>query len=246
MGVGMRADCTVAPSIDGKILRCQRGADVGDRMLQIVVNNVVGIGGTLGGTPAAAYSRRMMQSGDIVDLGGQVLLAMPALGDPRFHHAVIAIVMHDADGALGIVINDVADFAVSEVVAGEEFGDVTLLGRDALIGGPVQQDRGFVLHSNDWSGGDTMRASESFGMSTSIEVLREIAQKTGPRHWWLAMGYAGWGPGQLDAEIAENAWHVTQIDSRTLFEAPRETLWVDIMHADGLDPARIVPNGGTA
>jgi len=177
---------------------------------------------------------------------GQLLLALPAIGDPRFDHAIIAIVSHDADGAMGIAIGQPAEFTVSELL--DQAGVAGTVTPDpwVLVGGPVEQQRGFVIHSHDWGGEGTIDVAGLFCVSGSLDVLRAIAENRGPSIWQVALGYAGWGPGQLEAEIAADAWHVTGLDQAILFDETPEARWRATMARDGIDPARIVAQGGTA
>ena len=177
---------------------------------------------------------------------GQLLLALPGMDDPRFAHAVIAVVSHDEDGAMGIAIDQPGDMPVSAMIA-----DDSIEGRfdpdpPVMIGGPVEQQRGFVLHSRDWGGEGTVDVAGQFAVSLSLDVLRAIAAGRGPRHWMLAMGYAGWGPGQLEAEIAADGWHVTRADPEVLFDLAPQSRWAAVMARDGIDPGRIVTRSGHA
>jgi putative transcriptional regulator len=183
---------------------------------------------------------------DLPYFTGRLLLAMPAIGDPRFSHAVIAMVSHDAEGAMGVAISETGDYPVSEIL--DQCGLAGTITPDpmVLVGGPVEPSRGFVLHSDDWGGEGTVDVAGKFAVSGSIDVLRAIASGKGPTQWLLAMGYAGWGPGQLEAEIAADAWHVTDIDTRILYELEPESRWAATMARDGIDPYRIVARGGTA
>ena len=180
-------------------------------------------------------------------LAGRLLLAMPGMGDPRFDHAVVALYVHDQHGALGICTGR----ENPRLTFHELLGDVGIdpgVAPDCpvLEGGPVEPQRGFVLHSAEWQGPGTIIAPPLGALTASIEVLKAIAAGTGPRFWLVALGYAGWGPGQLEAEIAADAWHVTGLDQAILFDETPEARWRATMARDGIDPARIVAQGGTA
>ncbi len=177
---------------------------------------------------------------------GQLLVALPAIGDPRFAHAVIAIVSHDADGAMGIAISHPSSSLFREVRHQMELEDSAADDRRLLVGGPVEPTRGFVVHSRDWGGEDTIDVAGRFAVSGSLDVLRAIAGRRGPTHWQLAMGYAGWGPGQLEGEIAADAWHVTPSDPHLLFDIAPEARWRAALARDGIDPHRIALRGGRA
>lgn len=183
---------------------------------------------------------------DLPYFTGKLLLALPAIGDPRFDHAIIAMVSHDAAGAMGIAIGQAGDFTVSEVLDQAHLPGTIFPDPSVMIGGPVEPQRGFVIHSRDWGGQDTIDVAGLFAVTASIDILRAIAQGRGPSRWMLAMGYAGWGAGQLECEIARDAWHVTDLDSALLFDIAPESRWAATMARDGIDPARIAMRGGTA
>ena len=183
---------------------------------------------------------------DLPYFTGKLLLALPAIGDPRFDHAIIAIISHDADGAMGIAIGQTGDFAVSEVLDQADLPGAIAPDPMVMVGGPVEPQRGFVVHSRDWGGQGTIDVADSFAVSGSLDVLRAISTGKGPARWLLAMGYAGWGPGQLESEIAADAWHVTDLDQDILFELAPESRWRATMARDGIDPARIAVRGGRA
>ena len=183
---------------------------------------------------------------DLPYFTGQLLLALPAIGDPRFDHAIIALISHDAEGAMGIAIGQTGDFAVSEVLDQADMPGMISPDPMVMIGGPVEPQRGLVVHSRDWGGQGTIDVAGKFAVSGSLDVLRAISTGKGPARWLLAMGYAGWGPGQLEGEIAADAWHVTDLDQDILFEIAPESRWRATMARDGIDPARIAVRGGRA
>lgn len=183
---------------------------------------------------------------DLPYFTGKLLLALPAIGDPRFDHAIIAMVSHDADGAMGIAIGQAGDFTVSEVLDQAHLPGSITPDPPVMIGGPVEPQRGFVVHSRDWGGQGTIDVAGRFAVTASLDVLRAIAEGRGPGRWMLAMGYAGWGAQQLEGEIAADAWHVTDIDEAVLFDLAPESRWAATMARDGIDPARIAVRGGRA
>lgn len=160
-------------------------------------------------------------------LTGQFLVAAPGMGDPRFYHAVILVVRHDKEGALGIVVNR----PVETEPIGRLLEDLGQSGSGAsgkvelFAGGPVQPEVGFVLHSAEYRRAGTLAIDGKIAMSSSPAVLRDIADGHGPRKYILAFGYAGWGPGQLEAELREQAWFTAPDDPKLLFDADRATLW---------------------
>ncbi|MBX3593879.1 YqgE/AlgH family protein [Sphingomonas sp.] len=180
-------------------------------------------------------------------LTGQILLAMPGIGDPRFERAVIAMCAHDAQGALGI--------GIGEVIAGLTFHE--LLGQfdidpgnvaDAPVhaGGPVEPRRGFVLHSTDWAGQDTIDVAGRWGLSGSIDVLRAIAEQRGPSRWLVALGYAGWGEGQLDGEMTRHGWFNIAGDAAMLFDVDTHARWESCFRRSGIDPRLLANDAGNA
>jgi putative transcriptional regulator len=180
-------------------------------------------------------------------LTGQFLLAMPGIGDPRFERAVIAICAHDADGAVGI--------GVGAVVAGLGFHDLLQqveiepgVAPDAPVhfGGPVEVRRGFVLHSRDWSGQDTVDVAGLWALTGTIDVLKAIAAGTGPAHWIAALGYAGWSAGQLDGELARPGWFNVPGDADLLFGADAADRWDRAMASAGVDPRLLTGGAGRA
>lgn len=141
-------------------------------------------------------------------LTGQLLLAMPHLTDPPFAHAVIYVCAHTSRGAIGIVVNDPIDEPSFEDLLRQLEVAPTPPARSIRLcsGGPVEHGRGFVLHTSDWTVDASLRVDGRLALTASLEILKAIAAGDGPREGLLALGYAGWGPGQLDAEMRDNAW----------------------------------------
>ncbi|HKK13960.1 MAG TPA: YqgE/AlgH family protein [Gammaproteobacteria bacterium] len=159
-------------------------------------------------------------------LTNHFLIAMPTLADPNFSHTVTYICEHNEEGALGIVINRTMDMQVSEILSHLEIettGDYPDL--PVYMGGPVQQDRGFVLHEplGHWEA--TLPVTDSVGLTASRDILAAIARGEGPARQLIALGYAGWGAGQLEQELAQNAWLSGPADSRILFDTPDGERW---------------------
>jgi putative transcriptional regulator len=160
-------------------------------------------------------------------LTGQLLVASPSMGDPRFRETVIVMVRHSRDGAMGLVINRPAG---EEPLASllQAFGDD---GGNAngnvpvYVGGPVQKELAFVLHSTDYRRAGTIDVTGDVAMTANKDIVRDIAAKTGPNRFLLIFGYAGWGPGQLEGELAGNHWYTAPIDPALVFEAPRDKVW---------------------
>lgn len=160
-------------------------------------------------------------------LTGQLLVAMPGMPDHRFARAVIYICAHTADGAMGLVVNQRFDGADSAELL-TQLG-ITGLERPVDLplhrGGPVEQGRGFVLHTRDYDRDGTLGIDDDVALTATVEVLRAIAQGEGPRRSLLALGYAGWGPGQLDNEMLENGWLHVPADLGLLFDPHLDDKW---------------------
>jgi putative transcriptional regulator len=159
-------------------------------------------------------------------LTGQLMIASPDMRDPRFDHAVILVVKHDREGALGIVINMPAgDRRLAELLAaiGESgAGDAKV---PVFVGGPVQPDVVLVLHSAEYRASGTLDVDGRVALTGSPQILRDMAAKTGPQKSLLAFGYAGWAPGQLDAEMEHNVWFTAPEDPALVFDAERDKVW---------------------
>jgi putative transcriptional regulator len=164
-------------------------------------------------------------------LAGQLLIAAPNMGDPRFQQTVVLLVLHDRNGAMGIVVNRPLDErplaslleALGETATGVA-GSVRI-----FAGGPVQPELGFVLHSADYHRPDTVAIEGHLAMTSSREILRDIANGRGPKQSLMAFGYAGWGTGQLEGELAQRFWFTTPADANLVFEEARDRLWENAM-----------------
>lgn len=183
-----------------------------------------------------------------ISFAGQLLIAMPAMTDARFAHAVIFICAHGEEGALGIVVNHpLATPNFAELLTQlkiEPYPPLRSLRVQA--GGPVESGRGFVLHSADWLGEGTLRVGESLALTASLEILQVVAAGGGPRMATLALGYAGWGPGQLDAEMRGNTWLTGPADEGILFDTEDGTKWHRALRRLGIDPVLLSSEVGRA
>jgi len=184
-------------------------------------------------------------------LSGKLLLAMPGMADPRFERAVIALCAHDENGAIGIGIGHKrAGISFRQLLRQLDLdpGDAP----DCAVhhGGPVEPGRGFVLHSTDWGGQDTLHVNgdkgELFAMTGTIDVLRAIAEGRGPKQWIVALGYAGWGEGQLDEEMTRHGWFTASTDTKILFDTPADERWAAAFKAEGIDPRLLASETGAA
>ena len=182
-----------------------------------------------------------------VFLSGQLLLAMPGIGDPRFERAVIAMCVHDERGALGIGIGRLATrIGLHTLLEQFEIPVGAAPDTPVLLGGPVDPQRGFVLHSLDWGGQDTMEVDGRFALTNTIDILRAIAEGKGPRRWLPALGYAGWGEGQLDDEMTRHGWFTVQATEALLFDTPVEQRWQAAFLSAGIDPRLLSASAGQA
>jgi putative transcriptional regulator len=185
-------------------------------------------------------------------LSGQLLLSMPGIGDPRFERVVIAMCLHDAEGALGIVTNTLAgDLTVRALMAQLDI-DPGLTPATALVmnGGPVEPSRGFVLHSPEYEGQSTISVSDGSGqcwaLTSTLDVLKDIAAGRGPARWLAALGYTGWGAGQLDGEMTRHGWHVAPGSSELLFDTAIARRWPAAFEAVGIDVGQLSAVAGRA
>ena len=180
-------------------------------------------------------------------LAGRMLLALPGIGDPRFERSAIVICQHDAAGALGIGVGALRPgLGLHEVL--RELDLDPGLAADAPVheGGPVEPARGFILHSADWAGEATLPVSDRYALSISFDVLRAIAAGQGPERWLFALGYAGWGPGQLDGEMQRHGWQASEAREDIVFGTPARARWAASWRADGIDPALLASETGRA
>jgi|TARA_R110000772_G_scaffold92316_6_gene189088 putative transcriptional regulator len=181
-------------------------------------------------------------------LTGQFLVAMPSMNDPRFQRTVIFVCVHNAEGAMGLVVNrHVESLTFDELL---EQLDISRAGIGDPIsvhfGGPVESGRGFVLHSTDYMREGTVVMDNGIGLTATVDILRDIAEGAGPQETLLALGYAGWGPGQLDSEIQENAWLTVPGDASLLFDSSLEEKWDRAVALLGFDPNLLSSDSGRA
>jgi putative transcriptional regulator len=180
-------------------------------------------------------------------LTGQLLLAMPGIGDPRFERAVIAMCAHDENGALGIGIGRILPrVGLHEVLGQFDIDPGAVPDAPVHQGGPVEPQRGFVLHSLDWGGQETIQVADRWGLTGTLDVLRAIGTPGGPSRWLVALGYAGWGAGQLDDELHRHGWHVAKGNDELVFDLAVSDRWPAAFRADGIDPALLANASGNA
>jgi putative transcriptional regulator len=174
---------------------------------------------------------------ETANLTNHFLIAMPSLMDPNFHQTVTFICAHNDDGAMGLVINRPMDLRLADILEQLEIEPSAPGVADIQVfeGGPVQRERGFVIHqpAGDWDA--VLRVSDDLAVATSRDILAAIARGEGPPHSLVALGYAGWGAGQLEREMAENAWLSGPADLRILFDLPAEQRWEAAASLLGVD-----------
>ncbi len=181
-------------------------------------------------------------------MSGQLLIAMPSMADPRFARTVIYLCAHSDQGAMGLVINkpmpQITFVDLLEQLEIETEGTV----EDQVVnfGGPVESGRGFVLHSGDFQREGTMMVDDTVGLTATVDILRAIATGDGPERHLLALGYAGWGPGQLDSEIQANGWLHAPADDAILFDHDLSTKWERSIAKLGVTPAMLSGDAGHA
>jgi putative transcriptional regulator len=182
-------------------------------------------------------------------LQGKLLVAMPGMTDPRFEKTVIMMCAHDAEHAMGVVINKPKEeITLSEVL--EHLGlevDDDVAGRAVLDGGPVRPDRGYVLHSEDFAAGEaTQDVGPGVRLTATRDVLEAVANEHAPERFILALGCAGWSAGQLEDELKHNAWLVVEPDNAIIFGEDHDDKWVAAIRTLGFDPSQLMGDVGSA
>jgi len=181
-------------------------------------------------------------------LTNQLLIAMPSLGDPNFTQTVALICDHSPQGALAVILNKPLPMRMAEVFEQLEIQIAAgpLPQRPVLRGGPMQTDRGFVVHRAGGEWDSTLKVSDALHVTTSRDILAAMAQGQGPEDALVALGYAGWGGGQLEAEIRANAWLSAPVDLDLIFALPFQSRWEAAGRLLGVDLSRISPISGNA
>ena len=181
-------------------------------------------------------------------LTNQFLVAMPSLEDPNFRESVTFICEHNPQGALGIVINRPMNVVLGDILKqlSLEADDKATAATPIFLGGPVQPERGFVIHEPQGEWEATLKVGERIGVTTSRDVLAAIASGGGPRKAFVALGYAGWSPGQLEEELRSNSWLSAPADMRIVFETPVEERWQAAAKLIGVDLSLLSGDAGHA
>lgn len=183
---------------------------------------------------------------------GKLLLAMPSMSDARFKNAVIYLCSHDENGAMGLVINrQLPQLAFKELVhelpiETEIKFDPASLNIPIMAGGPVDAERGFLLHSNDFQESETIHISDAYSITGTVSAIKAVAEGSGPDEKLFILGYAGWSAGQLEDEIQQNAWLLSDADPALIFGADHDDKWQMAIHALGFDPAMLSGQAGRA
>jgi putative transcriptional regulator len=180
-------------------------------------------------------------------LTGQFLLAMPGIGDPRFERSVIAMCAHDEHGALGIGLgHKLPGLTLHALLEQLEIEPGVAIDLPIHAGGPVEPQRGFVLHGLDWGGEGTVQVADRWAMSGALDVLRAIAAGKGPSRYAVALGYAGWDAGQLDGEMTRHGWLPVKGDTALIYDTPAEERWSAAFAGAGIDARLLGSASGRA
>lgn len=181
-------------------------------------------------------------------LEGHLLVAMPNMPDPRFERSVIYVCAHTSDGAMGLVVNKLIeslsfpDLLRQLGIDNQDFGEHI----HVHFGGPVEAARGFVLHSTDYVHDATMVVDDAFALTATVDVLKAMAEGRGPRESLLALGYAGWAPGQLDDEIQSNGWLTVPAEADLVFRVHDEEKWHSAVKSLGIELSNLSTEAGHA
>ncbi len=181
-----------------------------------------------------------------MNLTNHFLIAMPALADPNFARTVTYLCAHNDEGAMGIVINRPLNLNLADVLDHMEIKNTNpgIVGMQVMQGGPVQRERGFVLHAPVGQWDSVLKVSEEIAVATSRDILTAVAEGRGPKQTLVALGYAGWDAGQLEREVLENAWLSGPADSSIIFDAPYQERWDRAARLLGVDPDRLSGEAG--
>lgn len=184
-----------------------------------------------------------------LDLAGSMLIAMPGMTDPRFAQSLVYMCDYSSKGAMGLIVNKPAhDMSFAELLDQLEIvPKVPTEGVQVYLGGPVETGRGFVLHTADYTSDlRTLKVMNGIALTPTLDVLEDIAAGNGPREALMMLGYAGWGPGQLEGEIAENGWLTCEGNQDLVFHTEATQKWSSALKCLGIDPAMLSGSAGTA
>ena len=200
------------------------------------------------------HNSGVIKAGEGMTLQDHFLIAMPGMRDERFSRSVIYLCAHNAEGAMGLIINRTQQLGFADILVELGILDrnqsirLPARARDMAVrsGGPVDRSRGFVLHSGDYMVDSSMPVSEQVCLTATMDILRAISAGRGPRQALMALGYSGWGAGQLEAEIAENCWLACQADPDLLFDGNVDSIYDRILASIGVDLAHLSSIAGHA
>ncbi len=191
----------------------------------------------------------MTQAQDFNQLTGQFLIAMPGLAGPYFTRSVVLVCSHSGEGSLGLVVNHPSDTPLAELLQQLDLHEVhpDVAGEPVMVGGPVQEDNGFIIHPPlERPGEATLPVNEHFQMTSSLDLLFRIGRGEGPHEHLVALGFAGWGPGQLEQEVKNNFWLTAPSDPDVVFHTPYAKRWEAAARLAGVDIHNIYPESGHA
>lgn len=186
---------------------------------------------------------------DTLDLTGKVLIAMPGMGDPRFAHSIVYLCAHSAEGAMGLIVNKtMGEMNFADLLEQLSIKEIDQTPKMPLyFGGPVEGGRGFVLHSSEYKSQiSTLQVDDQFAMTATLDVIEELAEGGGPDKALLALGYSGWGPGQLEDELAENGWLICDGDLNLVFDTSDAQKWENALKLLGIDALTLSASAGRA
>lgn len=183
-----------------------------------------------------------------LQLGGQLLLALPSLADPRFRGSVVLMCEHGEEGALGLIVNHPMQLNLGVVLKQLNLpaDHAEIAARTVFSGGPVETQRGFVIHDAPERFADTLSLGETLGVSSSEPILDAISQGEGPGRFIIVLGYAGWGPGQIEKELRENAWLPVPATPEVIFDTSIKDRWRQAAGQIGFDPLQLSSESGNA
>ena len=182
-------------------------------------------------------------------LHGKLLIAMPGMSDPRFGKSVIFMCQHSADGAMGLIVNKPLDLDFKNLMDKMDIQTVPQASaRQVMFGGPVDTDRGYILHSSERTNHPpgTIVVTPEIAMTLTVDMLKKIAGGAGPSRWMMALGYAGWGPGQIESEIAANGWVHCEPDNEIIFDSGMDDKWVRALDKLGVPVSGLSWQSGRA
>ena len=183
-----------------------------------------------------------------MNLTGQLLISMPSHEDERFEKSVIYMCAHSKDGAMGIIINKKIDYDLYPDLLQQLGIDNPLIGKKLYIryGGPVESGRGFVLHSDEFIRKETLTIDKGIALTSTSEFFDDLSKGNGPKNSILALGYAGWGPGQIESELISNSWMTLRTDSNFIFDESVSNKWNDAYDLLGVDPNKLSQFSGSS